>query len=98
MSDEKSYEIESVVGDGVKVTFHLKSEMALSTPEGRLRLAAAMADPIRRNLSMSLMARRAFAVDPLPFWCARCGSGFVSEDEKSAHGVDECLVSEIMHR
>ena len=27
MSDEKSYEIESVVGDGVKVTFHLKSAL-----------------------------------------------------------------------
>ena len=73
-------------------------EAALSTPEGRSRMAAAMVNPIRRNLSMSSMARRAFAVDPLPFWCAKCGSGFVSEDEKNAHGVEECLVAEIMHR
>ena len=74
-------------------------EAALSTPEGRSRMAAAMVNPIRRNLSMSSMARDGLlAAVPLPFWCAKCGSGFVSEDEKNAHGVEECLVAEIMHR
>ena len=39
---------------------------AVSTHEGKLALAQAMANPIRRNLDYQGIARRALVVDPLP--------------------------------
>ncbi len=39
---------------------------AILTPEGKVALAQAMANPIRRNLDYQGLARRALVVDPLP--------------------------------
>ena len=39
---------------------------AITTQEGKIALAQAMANPIRRNLDYHGIARRALVVDPLP--------------------------------
>src|SRR5690349_7405362 len=39
---------------------------AISTQDGKIALAQAMANPIRRNLDYHGIARRALVVDPLP--------------------------------
>jgi hypothetical protein len=39
---------------------------AIMTQEGKVALAQAMANPIRRNLDYQGIARRALVVDPLP--------------------------------
>ena len=39
---------------------------AISTSDGKVALAQAMANPIRRNLDYHGIARRALVVDPLP--------------------------------
>lgn len=38
----------------------------LRTPEGRARLAASMAQPLRTRMNYAAVARRAFQVQPLP--------------------------------
>ncbi len=37
-----------------------------ASPQGRLKLAQAMANPIRRNLDYQGIARRAFPIQPMP--------------------------------
>lgn len=72
-------------------------EDALSTKEGRMRLAATMVAPLRGRMSYQSVGRRAFGVDPLWF-CEKCGTHFGSEAEKESHAADDCLVAEIMLR
>jgi hypothetical protein len=56
----------------------------LRTASGRSRLAASMVNPLRQRLDYSSVARRAFAVDPLP-----AGALPVYTADRIAYAVDE---------
>jgi hypothetical protein len=66
-----------------------KIEELLSTKEGKTKLAAAMAAPLRRRMSMNSVARQAFSVEPL-IKCSGCGCEF-----SELHPDNGCLLGHV---